>query len=60
MRLEVKYDFRGISISCVMSNVFEHRVLDRFGTFLATTDSQFGFKKATGCSHMPSILRVLL
>jgi len=29
-------DFRGISISCVMSKVFEHRVFDRFNTFLAT------------------------
>ena len=44
-------DFRGISISCVISKVFEHCVLGRFSTFLATTDSQFGFKKATGCPH---------
>ena len=43
--------FRGISISCVISKVFEHCVLGRFSTFLATTDSQFGFKKATGCPH---------
>ena len=44
-------DFRGISISCVISKVFEHCVLDRFSTFLVTMDNQFGFKKATGCSH---------
>ena len=44
-------DFCGISISCVISKVFEQCVLDRFSTFLATSDSQFGFKKATGCSH---------
>ena len=44
-------DFRGISISCVISKVFEHCVLDRFSSFLITRDSQFGFKKATGCTH---------
>jgi len=44
-------NFCGISISCVISKVFEHCVLDRFSTFLAPTDGQFGFKKATGCSH---------
>jgi len=44
-------DFRGISISCVISKVFEHCVLDRFSSFLVTMDSQFGFKKATGCTH---------
>jgi len=44
-------DFRGISISCVISKVFEQCVLDRFSSFLGTMDSQFGFKKATGCTH---------
>jgi len=38
-------------LAALCLKVFEHCVLDRFSTFLATTDSQFGFKKATGCSH---------
>jgi len=43
-------DFRGISISPVLSKVFEHCILSRFGTYF-TSDNQFGFKKSTGCSH---------
>ena len=44
-------DFRGISISCVICKVFGHCVLDRFNSFLATSDNQFGFKKTTGGPH---------
>jgi len=44
-------DFRGISISPVLSKVFEHCILRRFSSFLTTSDNQFGFKKALGCNH---------
>ena len=44
-------DFRGISISPVLSKVFEHCVLRRFEPFFRTSDNQFGFKKNLGCSH---------
>ena len=44
-------DFRGISISPVISKVFEHCVLQRFSEFFKTSDNQFGFKKSVGCSH---------
>lgn len=44
-------DFRGISISPVISKIFEGCVLDRYGHFLVTSDNQFGFKKKLGCSH---------
>ena len=44
-------DFRGISISPVVSKVFEHCVLERFGRFFCTIDNQFGFKKKSGCTH---------
>ena len=44
-------DFRGISISAVLSKVFELCVLDRFDNYFVTSDNQFGFKKSTGCSH---------
>ena len=38
-------DFRGISISLVLSKIFENCILYRFSSFLATTDKQFGCKK---------------
>jgi len=42
----------GISISPVVSKVFEYCILRRFSDFLNTHDSQFGFKnKSLGCSH---------
>jgi len=44
-------DFRGISISPVISKVFEHCILDRYSKFFLTSDNQFGFKKESGCSH---------
>ena len=53
-------NFRGISISCVISKVFEHCVLARFSTFLVATDNQFCFKKATGCSHAIYIARSVI
>ncbi len=44
-------DFRGISISPVLSKVFEHCVLQRYSSFLTSNDNQFGFKKRSGCVH---------
>ena len=44
-------DFRGISINCVISKVFENCILKRFAKFFETKDNQFGFKKSLGCSH---------
>ena len=44
-------DSRGISISPVISKVFEHCVLRRFESYFVTSDNQFGFKKCISCSH---------
>ena len=44
-------DFRGISISQVISKIFERCILNRYGQFLATSDNQFGFKAGLGCPH---------
>jgi hypothetical protein len=44
-------DFRGIAISCILSKVFEHCIIDRYSIFFATNDNQFGFKKMTSCTH---------
>jgi len=43
-------DFRGISISPVLSKLFELCVLD--SDYFDTSDYQFGFKKHTSCSHV--------
>jgi len=44
-------DFRGISISPVISKIFEHAVLVRFTDYFSTSDHQFGFKKKLSCCH---------
>jgi len=50
-------DFRGISISAAISKVFENCVLNKYSAFLITSDNQFGFKKASSCSHAIYSLR---
>ena len=44
-------DFRGISISPVLSKLFEHCVLRRFVSWFTTRDNQFGFKQGLSTSH---------
>ena len=41
---------RYIAISPI-TKYFEHCILDRFQTFFLSCDSQFGFKKGTGCRN---------
>jgi len=53
-------DFRGISISPVISKIFEHCVLHRFKRFLNTSDNQFGFKPGIGCSHAINTVRCIV
>ena len=44
-------DYRGISISSVLSKIPEHCILDRFKRFfVVTSDNWFGFKKGLSCS----------
>ena len=52
-------DFRGISISPVLSKVLEHCILDRHSSLFVTSDNQFGFKKQSGCSHAIYMLRCI-
>ena len=42
-------EFRGITISPVLSKVFEHGLLNMFGDYLSSSVYQFGFKKGRGC-----------
>ncbi len=44
-------NFRGITISPVISKIFEHCILRQFSEFLSTSDAQFGFKRNLSCSH---------
>ena len=44
-------DFRGISISPVLSKIVEHCLLDLYATFFTTSETQFGFKKELSCSN---------
>ena len=53
-------DFRGISISCVISKVFEHCVFDRFSAFLDSHQRISLASRKLLVVHMPFILRALL
>ena len=44
-------DYRGISISPVISKILEHVLFTLFGQFLVSSDFQFGFKSNSSCSH---------
>lgn len=42
-------DFRGISISPILSKLFEMAIIDKFSSYFETSNNQFGFKKNIGC-----------
>jgi Reverse transcriptase (RNA-dependent DNA polymerase) len=44
-------NYRGITISPIISKIFELCVLDKIECNLLTCDQQFGFKKDVGCVH---------
>ena len=43
--------FRGITLSPLISKVFEHCLMDILCDYLYTDDRQFGFKPNVGCPH---------
>jgi exonuclease III len=49
--LDKHADYRGISISPVISKIFELCIVDRIDHMLITSDLQFGFKKGLGCNN---------
>jgi exonuclease III len=53
-------DFRGISISPVISKLFELCVLDLYDDYFDTSDYQFGFKKNLGSSHIIFCVRSVI
>ena len=53
-------DFRGITISPVISKILEKCVLENFEIYLKSSDKQFGFKKKIGCGHTIYCLRAIV
>ena len=53
-------DFRGISISQVISKLFECCILGRYQDFLVTSGNQFGFKAGVGCSHAIYVVKTVV
>jgi len=44
-------NFRGIAINPILSEVFEHCILEQYHSFLYSSDNQYGFKKGVSCNH---------
>jgi len=44
-------NFRGITVSPVISKLFEHLLLRLFSSYFVSNEAQFGFKKGLGCAH---------
>ena len=43
-------NYRGITLSCVISKVFEYAILEKYSYLFNTDDLQFGFRNGVGCS----------
>ena len=43
-------NYRGITLSCIISKVFEMCLLKQFEGYLQTSELHFGFKPNVGCS----------
>ena len=57
-------NYRAISVSCVISKVFELCITNKFKDLLCSHPLQFGFKKGSGCQNAifqcNSVLTILL
>ena len=49
-------NYRPITLSPVVSKLFEYCVLHKYEHFLYSDELQFGFKKNSGCSHALFVL----
>ena len=43
--------YRGISISAILSKIFEQCILTRYSKFMSSSPNLFGFKKGSSCGH---------
>ena len=46
----IRHNYRCITVSCVLSKLFEYCVLDKFQAVFFSSDLQFGFKAKVGCA----------
>jgi Reverse transcriptase (RNA-dependent DNA polymerase) len=53
-------DYRGITISPVISKIFELCILNNIKEFFVTSDLQFGFKAGIGCNHAIYTVRTII
>lgn len=53
-------DFRGISISPVLSKVFEYCILARYRRYFNSSDNQFSYKRKIGCSTVLYTVRCVV
>ena len=44
-------NYRAISISPILSKIFERCILRKYSKFLNSSPNQFGFKKGSSCGH---------
>src|SRR3989442_9326358 len=50
-------NYRPITISSVVSKIFEYFLLNKFSSYLSSDALQFGYKPFTGCHHAIFLLR---
>jgi len=50
-------NYRGITLSPVISKLFEYCVMEKYYKYFPISDLQFEFKEKLGCSHAISALR---
>ena len=44
-------NYRGLTLSPVISKLFEYFVMEKYYKYFPNSDLQFGFKEKLGCSH---------
>ena len=50
-------NYRPITLSPIISKLFENFLMEKYAKYLHTDDLQFGFKKRLGCSHAIFLLK---
>jgi hypothetical protein len=53
-------DYRDISVSSIISKIFELCIVENIKDNLLTSDAQFGFKPGIGCNHAIYTARVII
>ena len=53
-------NYRGLTLSVVFSNLFEHALFSKIGHLLTTDSLQFGYKRRHSCTHAIFALRTTI